>query len=267
MTAMHSFFYKLGNMRSFMSQGTTRHIYRKTVAMSPAAAASVSEASRLYPTQPRVAVGMVVFRPSASSPSQPQVLLIKRGKDPDKGMWSFPGGSLELGETLEQCAAREVLEETGIQILTTSSQGNGEQQRDGGDSSCSSGRLSGKSFWSSDLRRPTAFAAADSIHADVAGAEAGGEADVKRIKWHYCIVEVAALASNVHQEPVPGDDAEAAVWMNAEEVMNLKSLTTGCDQLVLEALRIFNVKELFAEMRRKGPERLVTVIMRSRFWL
>lgn len=43
-----------------------------------------------------------------------QVLLAKRRKDPDSGLWGFPGGHVELGETALAAAARELLEETGI---------------------------------------------------------------------------------------------------------------------------------------------------------
>ncbi|MEL7429269.1 MAG: NUDIX hydrolase [Pseudomonadota bacterium] len=43
-----------------------------------------------------------------------KVLLIKRGKPPYEGHWSLPGGSQEAGETLEECARRELLEETGL---------------------------------------------------------------------------------------------------------------------------------------------------------
>jgi ADP-ribose pyrophosphatase YjhB (NUDIX family) len=46
----------------------------------------------------------------------PRVLLIKRGNPPLKGQWSLPGGGVEVGETLEQAVAREVLEETGLTI-------------------------------------------------------------------------------------------------------------------------------------------------------
>jgi mutator protein MutT len=45
-----------------------------------------------------------------------RVLLVKRGHAPLKGEWSLPGGMVELGETLEAALAREVAEETGIEV-------------------------------------------------------------------------------------------------------------------------------------------------------
>jgi 8-oxo-dGTP diphosphatase len=45
-----------------------------------------------------------------------KLLLVKRAEQPDKGAWSFPGGAVELGETTEETAVREVKEETGLDI-------------------------------------------------------------------------------------------------------------------------------------------------------
>ena len=43
------------------------------------------------------------------------VLLARRGKEPDAGLWGFPGGHVELGETALQAAVRELREETGVE--------------------------------------------------------------------------------------------------------------------------------------------------------
>src|SRR5437667_249946 len=47
---------------------------------------------------------------------QGRTLLIRRGSEPLRGEWSIPGGTLELGETLEEGVVRELLEETGIKV-------------------------------------------------------------------------------------------------------------------------------------------------------
>jgi len=44
------------------------------------------------------------------------VLLVQRGKAPNKGQWSIPGGKQRLGETVMQAVHRELLEETGVKI-------------------------------------------------------------------------------------------------------------------------------------------------------
>jgi 8-oxo-dGTP diphosphatase len=46
----------------------------------------------------------------------PKVLLIQRGSEPFKGAWAFPGGFMEIDETTEQCAIRELEEETGLVV-------------------------------------------------------------------------------------------------------------------------------------------------------
>lgn len=59
--------------------------------------------------QPRVGVSVGVWRGG-------EVLLVERSGDPSGGLWSFPGGHLEWGESLEDAARREVFEETGLRI-------------------------------------------------------------------------------------------------------------------------------------------------------
>jgi ADP-ribose pyrophosphatase len=44
------------------------------------------------------------------------VLLVRRANPPHQGRWSLPGGSLEIGETVEQAAVRETREETGVEV-------------------------------------------------------------------------------------------------------------------------------------------------------
>ncbi|MFN8146184.1 MAG: NUDIX domain-containing protein [Candidatus Nanopelagicales bacterium] len=46
-----------------------------------------------------------------------RLLLVRRGQEPGRGLWSVPGGRLEPGETVAQGCAREVLEETGVRVV------------------------------------------------------------------------------------------------------------------------------------------------------
>lgn len=58
---------------------------------------------------PQVGIGAIVFHNDA-------ILLVKRGRPPNANQWAIPGGRLKTGETLQQAAEREILEETGINI-------------------------------------------------------------------------------------------------------------------------------------------------------
>lgn len=56
-----------------------------------------------------MAVGAILLKEN-------KILLVRRNKEPSKGTWAIPGGSVKLGETLQQAAEREIREETGLRI-------------------------------------------------------------------------------------------------------------------------------------------------------
>lgn len=64
---------------------------------------------REYPARPIVGIGVIVLKGDS-------VLLVRRGKPPNVGSWTLPGGAQEVGETAEQAGRRELLEETGITV-------------------------------------------------------------------------------------------------------------------------------------------------------
>jgi len=66
---------------------------------------------RRYPDAPVVAVGVLLLD---RRDGRDHVLLIERGRPPNAGRWTVPGGGVEVGETLEQAALRELREETGL---------------------------------------------------------------------------------------------------------------------------------------------------------
>ncbi len=64
---------------------------------------------REYPARPIVGVGVIVLKADS-------VLLVRRGKPPNVGSWTLPGGAQEVGETAEEAGRRELLEETGVTV-------------------------------------------------------------------------------------------------------------------------------------------------------
>ncbi len=69
----------------------------------------ITRAEREYPTRPIASVAACVFKDD-------RILLIQRGTPPSKGQWSVPGGAIELGESFEDTAKRELDEECGVEI-------------------------------------------------------------------------------------------------------------------------------------------------------
>ena len=66
---------------------------------------------REYPERPVVGVGGLIVD------AEYRVVLIRRRFEPLAGQWSLPGGLVELGETLERALAREIQEETGLDVV------------------------------------------------------------------------------------------------------------------------------------------------------
>lgn len=64
---------------------------------------------RLYPERPIVGVGIFIQE-------KDRYLLIKRAAEPDAGLWSIPGGLVEVGEKTSEAAIREALEETCLNV-------------------------------------------------------------------------------------------------------------------------------------------------------
>src|SRR5271154_2111222 len=65
--------------------------------------------SRTYPTRPYLAVSAAIFRDG-------RVLVVRRARPPAHGLYTLPGGGVELGETLEEAVIREVREETALAV-------------------------------------------------------------------------------------------------------------------------------------------------------
>ena len=64
---------------------------------------------RAYPDRPFLAVSAAIVRDG-------RILVVRRARDPGRGLYSLPGGVVEAGETLAEAIIREVEEETGLSI-------------------------------------------------------------------------------------------------------------------------------------------------------
>jgi len=136
--------------------------------------------AREYPDRPVVGVGGVVIEDG-------RALLIKRGSEPLLGQWSIPGGTLELGESLQQGVARELLEETGLEVQV--------------------------------LDMIEAF---DRIFLDPAAPNAG---DRSRPKYHYVIVDY--LCERLAGEAKAGSDVTDIAYAREDELKKFHMTSTA----------------------------------------
>jgi 8-oxo-dGTP diphosphatase len=133
------------------------------------------------PGPPRVVpcVGAVIHDASG------RLLLIRRGHDPHRGLWSLPGGRIEAGESPEQAVVREVREETGLEVRPGPPVGR--------------------------VRIP-----GDGVVFDV--------------------LDLSCALTSTDAEPVPGDDAAAALFADAATLDGLP-----CTPLLVDTLRAWGV--------------------------
>jgi ADP-ribose pyrophosphatase YjhB (NUDIX family) len=136
--------------------------------------------AREYPDRPVVGVGGVVIEDG-------RALLIKRGSEPLLGQWSIPGGTLELGESLQHGVARELLEETGLEVQV--------------------------------LDMIEAF---DRIFLDPAAPNAG---DRSRPKYHYVIVDY--LCERLAGEAKAGSDVTDVAYAREDELEKFHMTSTA----------------------------------------
>jgi 8-oxo-dGTP diphosphatase len=136
---------------------------------------------REYPERPVVGVGGVVIE-------NERALLIRRASEPLRGEWSIPGGTLELGESLERGVARELLEETGLEVRV--------------------------------LELIELF---DRVYLEDAGGD--GVATKKGPRFHYVIADY--LCERVAGEPVAGSDVTDVAFAREDELESFRLTETA----------------------------------------
>lgn len=114
-----------------------------------------------------------------------RLLLVQRGHDPHRGLWSIPGGRIEPGESAEQAIVREVREETGLDVVP---------------------------------RRPV------------------GRVTIPGDGVVFDVVDFACSLTRADAAPVPGDDADAAAFVDAATLDRLP-----CTPRLVETLRGWGV--------------------------
>ena len=144
---------------------------------------------------PKVGVSVIVLARSSNLVHVVHVALIRRAQPPAKGLYSFPGGKLHLGETISECAIREAREEIGLSCVVHNT-------------------------------NVPAFAVTDSITHGV---------NNQTIDFHYAVVHVLAMTQCNDGEGrfilpklLAGDDADDALWVRVDDLIAPDSLSNNC---------------------------------------
>lgn len=160
--------------------------------------------SREYPDRPVVGVGGVVIE-------EGRALLIRRGSEPFLGHWSIPGGTLELGETLQEGVARELREECGI-----------------------------------EARVLEVIEVFDRIYFEEEAGAAPLRAEGKGPRYHYVIVDF--LCERTAGKPIAASDVTDAAFVR-EEDLNKYQLTETVIRVLRKAFAMERARRAGTELR------------------
>jgi ADP-ribose pyrophosphatase YjhB (NUDIX family) len=173
--------------------------------------------SQIEPFQnalPRAAVSIVV-RYTKGLDAGPSYLLVQRGKEPNKGIWSLPGGKIESGESSLLAAKRELREETGL---------------------CNSSLQEWKLNWFEEAP----ISSSDSIHVG----------EDSRIHFHYVISQwfteiIPRDSFDCNDYPMvrASDDAADASWWSLSDVkkgIELGIVTSGVERVILRSELLYD---------------------------
>ncbi len=131
-----------------------------------------------------------------------RLLLIQRGHEPSKGRWSLPGGRIEVGESAEEAAVREVREETGLDVRIK--------------------QLAGEVEWpvggDSQAEQPVG---GDSQAEQPVGGDSQAEQPVGVDSMH--ILDFVTERIEPSQEPHAGDDAADVRWVTRSQLTSLET--------------------------------------------
>ena len=170
--------------------------------------------NREYPDRPIAGVGVVVLRDN-------HVLMIRRDREPRLGQWSIPGGKQKLGETWRETAAREVREETGVEIQVLGIVDVVDAIiRDGDPSRPRSAK---------NVTEGVALVPANDVIVKPSRGHTGLPA---RVRYHYTLVDCAAIWTG--GEPVAGGDASHVEWWSLDRLHEL-SLWIETTRVITEA--------------------------------